>query len=139
MSLKDPELRKAYQSAWQKKNRANQTPEQKEKAKQWSRKWNNKKYAEDPAYRKRAQLRSKVRLYGLTEEGFGELLVEQGGLCALCHEPLYGSKGRSPVIDHDHVTGKVRGILHNNCNIAIGMLQDDAKKLLLAAEYLERS
>ena len=138
MPFKDPAKRKAYIADWQKSHRANRTPEQKEKALEAVRKWQKKKYAEDPVYRKKAQLRNKLKLYGLTEEQFGKLLADQKGLCALCQEPLYGSKGRSPVIDHSHETGEVRGILHNNCNIGIGMFQDDADKLRLAAAYLER-
>ena len=137
MPFKDLAKRKEYIRDWQRTMRAKQDPEQKARYAAYARKYQNKKYANDPEYRKKASLRNKVRLYGMTEEQFGNMLAEQSGLCALCHEPLFGSKGRSPVIDHNHVTGKVRGILHNNCNIAIGMLQDYPSKLRKAAEYLE--
>jgi hypothetical protein len=137
MPLKDPVKRKEYLRDWQRRMRAKQDPDKKAANAAYDRAYKRKKYAENPEFRKKSVLRNKVRLYGMTEEQFGEVLDGQKGLCALCHEPLFGSKGRSPVIDHDHATGKVRGILHNNCNIAIGMLQDDAKKLRLGAEYLE--
>ena len=41
------------------------------------------------------------------------------------------------VVDHDHKTGKVRGILCNNCNTGLGMLQDNPKLLLRAISYLK--
>ena len=138
MPFKDPAKRKAYLNDWQRTMRANRTPEKTKEAYKASNECRKKKYAEDPVYRKKAQLRNRLKLYGLTEEQFGKLLADQKVLCALCQEPLYGSKGRSPVIDHSHETGEVRGILHNNCNIGIGMFQDDADKLRLAAAYLER-
>jgi Recombination endonuclease VII len=137
MPFKDPAKRKEYLRDWQRRMRAKQDPEHKARNAAYERAYKKKQYAENPEFRKRLALRNRIRLYGMTEEQFGDVLANQNGLCALCHEPLFGSRGRSPVIDHDHATGKVRGILHNNCNIAIGMLQDDAKKLRLAAEYLE--
>ena len=54
------------------------------------------------------------RKYGLTLEAFDELLASQGGGCAIC------GKSDPDNVDHDHATGRVRGILCFNCNIAIG-------------------
>ena len=52
--------------------------------------------------------------------------------CAICGttEKLVG--------DHDHATGKPRGILCRNCNVALGNMQDNPKRLRYAAEYLEK-
>ena len=58
------------------------------------------------------------RLYGLTLEDLNTLMSKQLGLCKLCG--LYMPK---PVIDHDHKTGRVRGLVHQRCNILIGMYQ----------------
>lgn len=76
-------------------------------------------------------------LYGLTLEQVEELLVKQGQRCAICNEPFDGRiLGRSPVIDHDHTTNKVRAILHRNCNSGLGMFNENPKILESAAQYL---
>ena len=82
----------------------------------------------------------RVRLlasYGLTPEQFDVLLDSQNGVCAICGSDKWTGPGGLPHIDHDHVTGKVRGLLCSRCNIALGLLDDDARKLRLAASYLE--
>lgn len=70
--------------------------------------------------------------YGLDMDGYNALLMEQGGVCAICQKP------GQLVVDHDHVTGKVRGLLHHNCNKALGMLQDNPSFLDNAASYLRK-
>lgn len=66
------------------------------------------------------------------------LLAQQGGTCALCHQsPKPDKRNRGVlVIDHDHVTGKVRGLLCGTCNRAIGLLQDNPTILTRAIQYL---
>jgi len=49
------------------------------------------------------------------------------------------NRGTSAVLDHDHETNKVRGKLHSNCNIALGLVKDDPMKLVRLAAYLDRS
>jgi hypothetical protein len=88
----------------------------------------------NPELRKRRTFLNRLYLYGLNEKLYADLMEAQGGLCALCKEPL-GEK--TPHIDHNHATGEVRGLLHNNCNIAIGLLDESPNKLRLAADYLE--
>lgn len=60
----------------------------------------------------------------------------QNGACAICGGTSWG--GRLPCVDHDHKTGKVRGLLCNACNLALGYFNDDANALARAAEYLRR-
>jgi hypothetical protein len=72
------------------------------------------------------------RSYGLTLEAFAALLEAQGGGCAICGRPDAAN------VDHDHVTGRVRGILCFNCNIAIGHVGDDEDRLAAAMAYLAR-
>lgn len=57
------------------------------------------------------------------------MLDEQGGGCKLCGRRPYG-KNKMPV-DHDHRTGKVRGILCTPCNRALGILEDNLDKVLV--------
>lgn len=85
-------------------------------------------------YKRRYNLKCK----GLTLEAFAELLQLQGGRCALCeHEHVAGHARKSLVVDHDHSTGAVRGLLCHSCNRAIGLMHDDAQRLRFAAQYLE--
>jgi len=70
------------------------------------------------------------RKYGLTLEGFDELLAAQDGGCAIC------GRRDADNVDHDHVTGRVRGILCWDCNIALGKFGDDEDRLAAATNYV---
>jgi hypothetical protein len=74
--------------------------------------------------------------YGLTKQELGVLLA-QHERCAICRAEDWGGKG--PQVDHDHATGKVRGVLCNNCNQGLGRFKDDPARLRAAADYLERA
>lgn len=82
-----------------------------------------------PAERKARNLTK----YNLTLERFQVMLEEQGGCCDMCREPL-----TTPFVDHDHKTGRVRSLLCNSCNTAIGYLNDDPVRALQAAAYLQK-
>jgi hypothetical protein len=72
-----------------------------------------------------------LREYGLTTADVQALIDAQGGLCAICEE-------RPAVhVDHDHVTGQVRGVLCFPCNAALGQFRDRIDLLARAARYLE--
>jgi hypothetical protein len=64
--------------------------------------------------------------------------VEQNydGTCMLCREPLPENKIH---LDHDHATGKPRGLLHATCNALLGMAGDNVVKLRQAISYLEKA
>ena len=83
--------------------------------------------------RKTGQSRIKKR-YGLTPTEYDRLFSDQNGKCAICGETPMTKKGS--VVDHCHETGRVRGILCQRCNTAIGMLYDDPLLLRKAATYL---
>lgn len=72
------------------------------------------------------------RKYGLTLEAFDAMLASQGGGCGICGNPDADN------VDHDHRTGRVRGILCFNCNVAIGHVGEDAERARSVADYLER-
>lgn len=78
--------------------------------------------------------KQRLRKYGITQEEYDTLIEHQGGVCAICKRPMNGS--RTEVIDHDHVTGQVRGILHGQCNTGLGMFEDNPEFLINAAKYL---
>lgn len=83
--------------------------------------------------------------FGITLEDYAAKAAAQGGVCAICGgdqrstNNLSGRQMVALVVDHDHITGAVRGLLCAGCNRAIGMLKDDPKVLRAAADYLERS
>ena len=81
-----------------------------------------------------------TRRYGISEQDFHELEQKQGHVCALCKKPEHnGFKGRTTLcVDHDHETGKVRGLLCNHCNRALGLLYDNVETLQNAIDYLTR-
>lgn len=79
---------------------------------------------------------SKLMLqFGITPAEYDEMLVKQGGVCAICGKVNVG--GKRLAVDHDHVTGNVRALLCGRCNTAIGALSDSADLIRKAAEYVE--
>lgn len=76
------------------------------------------------------------RKYGLTEDGFAELLASQGGGCAICGTTEPGGRAQQFHVDHHHETGTVRGILCTNCNSGLGQFKDDPSLLEAAVRYL---
>lgn len=97
------------------------------------------RWSSDSNFRKRGNMRSRkhalMKNYGLTMDDFFNLVEEQGGKCAICQIDLPHTK---PVVDHCHVTGKVRGILCHKCNSGIGMLNDDARTIERALKYISQ-
>lgn len=65
-----------------------------------------------------------------------QMLAAQNGVCAICGKEPTKGRGRKLHIDHDHETGKRRGLLCNGCNTGIGSLGDDVSRLQRAIKYL---
>lgn len=63
------------------------------------------------------------------------MLARQNGRCAICNREPFG-RWTTFYIDHDHTTGKVRGLLCQKCNAGIGLLMDSIPILFLAIRYL---
>ena len=73
--------------------------------------------------------------YGLTPEDVDALIERQNGLCA-----IEGCGADANRIDHDHKTGKVRGLLCHSCNLWLAPLEEDQRQWREAADaYLQRS
>jgi hypothetical protein len=66
------------------------------------------------------------------EPGFVVLLEAQGGRCAICGD----QQGMELVPDHDHLSGRPRGLLCSTCNLGLGMLADDPERLRAALIYV---
>ncbi len=69
--------------------------------------------------------------YGIDEWDYAEMYVKQGAACAICKRFVDVAQ-----VDHDHSTGKVRGLLCNSCNLALGMFKDSPEIILRAYSYL---
>lgn len=78
------------------------------------------------------------RTYGITLEEYNALHSKQDGRCKICNQPET-ARNRSLAVDHDHKTGKVRGLLCGKCNMALGKFQDDERILASAIAYLQSS
>lgn len=84
-------------------------------------------------------------MYKLTLEGFNKLWYAQEGKCAGClsslAHPVQRSHelGKRPEIDHDHGTGKVRGLLCRKCNDFLGKIKDNKEQLKRLEQYLQKN
>lgn len=74
--------------------------------------------------------------FGMTLETYQSLLEAQGHVCAICGRQ---NRGKRLVVDHDHATGRIRGLLCTCCNLTLGRMNDDPQRLRAAAAYLEKS
>lgn len=85
----------------------------------------------DPVRLERIKATERKRAYGLTSDQYKAMMALQHGGCAVCGEPP-----QKWCVDHDHVTGKVRGLLCNHCNAALGLFKDNPAALQSAIYYL---
>jgi len=107
---KNPERRRDSARKWRDKN--------KDKVRQSSLAW---------------YYRNRHHAYGLTDIDYAEMFVGQNGVCAICGRP---PKKKRLFVDHDHDSGRVRGLLCWRCNTAIGLLHDDTDTIKSAINYL---
>lgn len=139
-------MKKYYQ---ENKEKWKRTKEQQEKINASKR----EKYANDAEYRE--SIKKKVSEYnkkhpevkknshlvydfGITLEDYNDMLIKQDFKCAICGSKLpKNSKAKHFVVDHDHKTGKVRGLLCQCCNFGLGQFQDNIENLKNAIRYLE--
>lgn len=100
-------------------------------------------YKSNPEYRAKKKAYHKKKWlsdeYGLTLEQYEGMLKEQGHCCAICKNGRPDVSGKKTMfhVDHDHTTGKIRGLLCHSCNVSIGLMKDSPSLLRQAAEYLD--
>lgn len=89
-------------------------------------------------YRKKVKPWNTTRLnkYGLTSDDYLRALAQVGERCAICGDAP--SPGYRLAVDHDHASGKYRGLLCVRCNAGLGNFRDDPARLLRAADYLRQ-
>lgn len=95
-----------------------------------------------PEKRTISQRKTNMKLkYGLEWDSYVKKYNEQEGKCDICFTFMDfngGSASQSPHIDHNHVTGEVRGLLCTRCNMGIGYFREDKMALAKAIEYLKK-
>lgn len=119
---RNPDVAKAYGQAWYQANRVKIADRRR------AYRAENRYVARD----RRIYLRY---TYDLSPDDFRDMLVGQAGRCLICDHVM--QPGRDTHIDHDHRTGKVRGLLCERCNKGIGHFKDEPSRLRAAARYLE--
>jgi hypothetical protein len=111
----------------------------------------NQRRAEDPDYRardnarhrdhyhahrdkvcERARIRYQIRRYGISAAEYDSLKKKQNGACAICRR----RSKQKLCVDHCHLTGMIRGLLCNRCNLGLGMWRDNQASLIAAVAYL---
>src|SRR5271166_6576054 len=79
--------------------------------------------------------------FGITLEQYNEMLTKQNGVCAICkqaetHIDKRVNRPRNLAVDHNHITGKVRGLLCFDCNAALGKFNESIELINRAINYL---
>lgn len=87
--------------------------------------------AKTPGWKKKKRAWDLKRNYGMTTEDYDSLYKAQNGRCAICECKC------QLVVDHDHNTGDVRGLLCSTCNVGLGMLKEDPQIATSLVRYLE--
>ena len=117
----------AYSVAWYKAN-----PEkEREKKRSWRR--------DNPTKVKQQYRQDNLKRYGISTVEWENLFKLQCGVCAICKEPqsvLLKGELKRLAVDHCHKTKKIRGLLCDNCNKALGLFKDNPEILDCASQYL---
>lgn len=78
-----------------------------------------------------------MRNYGITLADYDRMVAEQDGKCAICGRIPAGKHNQARLhVDHDHRTGRIRGLLCSHCNRGLGFLGDSPETLRRATAYL---
>lgn len=83
---------------------------------------------------------NRVYIYGISRNEYDDMFALQNGRCAICEtdKPRAANK-QNFYVDHDHETGKVRGLLCFECNIGLGKFKEDTSVMTRAIEYLRNA
>lgn len=123
-TITDPVLKSQYNKTYYLRHRERIIPKASERQRLNSERYRNKNLK---------------RKYGIDTIEYDRMLKSQDGKCKICGTDRPGIKGRRFAVDHNHVTGEVRGLLCLRCNLLIGHAKDDIQILQKAMEYLNGS
>ena len=124
----NPEERARYFKAYREKHREHINSNRSA----WKKKNSNEYYGKQVVWNRWSNLK---KLYGLTKDDYQWLLEKQGFKCAICG---CQQSEKMLAVDHDHVTGLVRGLLCSPCNAGLGSLGDSVTGLKRAIDYLKK-
>jgi hypothetical protein len=93
-----------------------------------------KRYRKSPEIKLALRNSNLKQKFGIDLEQFEQMKIAQGNACAICRQEPQNE--RELVVDHDHSTGEIRGLLCYGCNSAIGHLKEDPELFLKAYEYM---
>lgn len=122
----------------------------KEKDRARKREWykNNKEYFKQYAQENAETIAKNFRLshvkrkYNLDAEEYLQMLLDQDNKCLICKQPETNKTAKGDIrplsVDHCHTSGRVRGLLCNQCNAGLGNFKDNLESLRSAVEYLSR-
>ena len=82
-------------------------------------------------------IKTRESVLGVTQQDYIELHKRQGGHCGICRKPLRSRRYKAFAVDHDHVTGRIRGLLCTGCNTGLGLFRDCAETLHRAIEWIK--
>lgn len=125
MPYADPDKEKEYHDNYREANR--------QKAKEYARRYNHSDKARNKAY---------LRSYNITLEDYNRMLEEQGNVCKIClqlEQMLHKGNPKRLCVDHDHTTGRVRGLLCQRCNTTLGRYEDNPELMKNLISYLEEN
>ena len=135
LGYKDKKKRDEYNKQWQKDNPEKVSEYQKqyrkdnlEKVRGYEKQWRQN----NPKHKKIFDLRKK---YNLSYEGWLQMWEVQDGKCAICGNSF--TKPSDAQVDHDHRTGKIRGLLCHKCNSGMGYFNDNPQIIIKVIKYLK--
>lgn len=96
-------------------------------------------YYSKPEKRLKQRNKELIKSFNISLEEYDDMLERQNNLCAICRKPQNSTRNLSFAVDHCHNTGKVRGLLCDWCNRALGLFQDDVNVLKSAIKYLNNN
>ncbi len=74
---------------------------------------------------------------GVTQDDYLRMHKEQSGRCGICHSRLRSRRYKAFAVDHDHKTGRIRGLLCTKCNTGLGLFKDNIEFLMSAINWLK--
>jgi hypothetical protein len=130
-------LRRKRQAKWRERNKAQIAAkdrrykfDNRDKIRARNKRW----YVNNTAKYKATIARRRLkRRYGITPEDRAAMAIAQKNRCAICGDEFTDT----PCLDHDHLTGKLRGLLCRGCNVVLGFINDDIAVLEAAINYLK--
>jgi fructose-1,6-bisphosphatase len=143
--MRTREEKNAYGRAWYAANREEIAAKQKAyravhkeeiiaRQKAWREAHKEEKTAYYEAHKEEVMSRQLKRNFGITLAEYDQMLEDQHGICAICGG--VNPDGKRLAVDHDHETGKVRGLLCTSCNTRLGFLEIHRDAI---RQYLARS